>query len=227
MRCWIDCLACLALVASPLAPEREDEAQESAESEAPRAPKDASELLGELARIEGLEAAFDEVKHLDMLAKPLRRSGRLYYLRGGWVTQVVEEPSPAIVTITPDELRIAKGGDVDVRDLKSHAEARLFVRSIALVWTGDEPALAQAFAIDFTVDDDDDERSWSLELTPRSERLGRLLTGLTVAGRDFAVRRIEIEAPGERTVLEIRDADPKRRFTDEEKLRWFGIEPDR
>ena len=228
MRCWIDFLACLALGTSPpvarpqALPEQEAAAPQV---ETPASPADAAELCRALARIEGLEAGFDEVKHLAALKRPLKRSGRLYYLRGGWVAQVVEKPSPAIVTITPDELRLTQGGSVDVKDLRSHKEARLFVRSIALVWSGDEEALRETFEIVFRLVEED-RRAWTLALTPKSEQLGKMLTQLVVSGRDFGVRRIEIVAVGERTVLDVRDADPERRFSALEKQRWFGIEPD-
>lgn len=258
MRCWSGFLALLALPLSPPRPPLE--AATSAPWAEPQAdleragPTTASELLKALSAVAGLEAEFVERKKSPLLAKARTSSGRLYYLRGGYLAQVTLKPRAAQVTITPTELRITEGDRVETLDLRQNADVRLIVRALAQVWTGDEAALRETFEIEFetaapgssgadggdpeddaggSVDEGDGSEdppapSWTMALTPKGERLKALLTSLTLEGRGYVVGRVRrVSTSGAVTVTEISAANPKRRFTDDEKARLFGIEPGR
>lgn len=247
MRSWIDFLACSGLALSlptetggPELPDlahpdvahacavssavaQEPEAASATDDE--KSPRNATELFAAFADVEGLEVAFTEAKHNPFLVAPLKFEGRIFYLRGGWLARVVDKPSASTVTITPDELRVTQGESTEVVDLRSNRDLRLYVRSLARVWSGNEPELRKSFEIEFELAED--PRSWTLTLTPKSERLRELMKFLRLDGHGYGVREIEIASPGgERVVTTVQTANAKRVFTDEEKMRWFGIEPD-
>lgn len=186
-----------------------------------------------MAAMTGLEARFEEEKHLSLLAVPLRSAGRLYFLRapqdkgapgGGHLTRIVESPEPSTITISPRELRMQNRDGTEVVDLQRSDKVRTFVLSLVHVFAGEEPALAKAWTVSF-LPDPADERRWTLELLPRGKPLDQMIGSLRLFGEGQAIVRIEMHEPnGDRTVTRIVAADPQRVFDGAEQKRLFGIE---
>lgn len=218
--------ACLACVLGTVGAQTGGE-QASPPAERPR-PADASALFARLAAVRGLEAAFEEQKHLALLALPLASKGRLYFHRpepGGpaWLTRLVDSPEPASVRITPRELRLENRDGVEVVDLQKSDKVRTFVVSLVHVFAGDEAALRRSYDVAYEPDPEDGA-AWTLALEPRVEPLDKLLRELRLAGRGEAVQRIEVHEPnGDRTITHIVRADPERVFDAAERQRLFGI----
>lgn len=193
----------------------------------PARPKDAAELFRRMATTTGLEAKFEEEKHLLLLAAPLKSAGKLYFLRGtggGHLTRVVETPEPSTIRISPKELRVQNRDGTEVIDLARSDKVRTFVTSLVHVFAGDEPALAKVYSVAFTPDPKDD-KAWELVLTPRDKPLNQILKHLRFVGEGAAVVRIEMHEPnGDRTVTRIVAADPTRTFDAAEQKRLFGID---
>jgi hypothetical protein len=195
-----------------------------AEAAARPRPADAQALLASFARMPGLEAAYEEEKHIALLALPLRSRGKLYFLPPGHLTRLVEAPEPATLTISPAELRLQDRDGTEVVDLRRSDKLRLFITALVQVFAGDEARLRQTFSVDYRVDAAL-PRVWSLTLAPRAEPLDKMLKALVLHGEGEAVLRIEVVEPnGDRTVTRIVTADPSRRFDAAERRRWFGIE---
>jgi hypothetical protein len=212
-------------------PQRQGEAARQEEAHAQR-PADASELFREMAKVTGLEASFEEEKHLALLAVPLRCKGRLFFLRderGGFLARHVEEPEKSSVVITPDELRLQDLDGTEVIDLRRSDKVRAFITSLVLVFSGDEQALARVFDVRFE-HAKDSATGWTLTLTPRPQKdektsLDKMLKELRLTGDGRAVMRIEVVDPtGDRTVTRILATDPARRFDAADKKRLFGID---
>lgn len=197
-------------------------------AERPR-PRDAAALFARLGAVAGLEATFEEEKHVALLALPLRSKGRLLFHRPdpsgpGWLARVVEAPEPARVLITPRQLRLENRDGVEVIDLSRSDKVRSFVASLVHVFAGDEAALQKSYRVAYEPDPAD-AAAWTLTLTPRGEPLDKMLRQLRLGGRGEAVQRIEVHEPnGDRTVTRVLSADPARRFDDDELRRLFGIE---
>lgn len=177
----------------------------------------------------GLEARFEEDKHLALLAMPLQSKGRLYFHRPdakgpGYLARHVESPEPATVLITPTELRMQNRDGVEVIDLKRSDKVRNFITSLVHVFAGDEVALTKVYTVVFTPTDKD-PAGWTLTLTPRDKPLNQMLKSLCLVGEGEAVVRIELHEPnGDRTITRIVAADPARAFDADAKKRLFGIE---
>jgi len=183
-------------------------------------PADAAALLAAFAQVDGLEARFSEEKHLALLAAPLTSRGRLYFLRPGYLTRVVEEPERATLTIAPDELRMTGREGVQTIDLRTDDRLRAFVTSLVQVFSGDRQALERSYDLAYAAAAD----GWTLTLTPRTEELGGMLRDLTLRGSRVTLAEVVVREPGgDRTVTRIEAADPARRFTDEERASLFGI----
>jgi len=192
-------------------------------------PADASALFRTFAATTGLEATFEEDKHLALLALPLQSKGRLYFFRPdrtqpGYLSRIVESPEPSSVLITPTELRLQNRDGTEVVDLKRSDKVRNFISSLVRVFAGDEQALAKSYSIQFA-HAEKDAAGWTLTLVPLAKPLDQMLKSLTLTGEGEAVVRIEVQEPnGDRTVTRIVAADPARKFDAAEQKRLFGID---
>ncbi len=200
-------------------------------------PANATELFRAMAAMRGLEARFEEEKHLQLLAAPLHSSGALYFLRldprdagegrtaGGYLTRVVEKPEPSTVRISPRELRVQNRDGTEVIDLERSDKVRTFVSSLVQVFAGDEAALTKAWSVEFVTDPKSD-KTWTLTLSPRAAPLDKTVKSLRLVGEGRAIVRVEMLEPnGDRTVTRIVGADPDRAFDAAEQKKLFGIEP--
>ncbi len=192
---------------------------------APVRPADAAALFAAFARMEGLEARFEEEKHVALLAAPLTSRGTIYFLPPGHLARVVTAPESTTLRITPDELVVESAEGVERIDLRRSDDVRRFVTSLVRVFAGDRAALERSYDVAYGADPDaDDDAAWRLTLTPKAKPLTEMMRSLRLFGRGVEVRAIEVTEPtGDRTVTTIVEADPARRFTAEEKERLFGL----
>lgn len=190
----------------------------------PRA-ADQRELFQRFARMAGLEVAFTEQKQVALLAVPMESSGKLFFLPPAHLCRLVEKPSPSMVVITPDELRMQDKDKTEVVDLRRNDKLRAFITALVQVFAGDEAALQRSFTVDYALDPKL-PRAWRLSLLPRGKPLDQMLQSMVLVGEGEAVQRIEWTEPnGDRTVTTVVSADPARRFDAAERQRWFGIVP--
>ncbi|MFY9344569.1 MAG: outer membrane lipoprotein carrier protein LolA [Planctomycetota bacterium] len=188
-------------------------------------PADARALFAAFAKLPGLEATYEEEKHLALLAAPLKSRGRMLFLPPGYLARAVEAPEKSLLVITPDELRIDGRDGREVIDLKRSDRVRLFVTALVQVFAGNEPVLAKSFTVDYALDARS-KTGWTLVLLPKEKALQQMIKSMTLRGEGVAVTAVEVEDPnGDRTVTKIVTADANRTFDAAEKKRWFGIEP--
>jgi hypothetical protein len=206
--------AALVLSAPPDAPAKADAA----------APSTLDALLQGFQGMPGLEARFEEEKHVALLAAPLTSRGRLYFAPPSTLLRRVESPQPAEVLITPTGVRIRQGSNEEVIDLRARRDVRPLVESMLWIFRGDRQALEGAWRVTYRPLEGEDAGRWRLSLRPRGAPLDRLIAELSLEGRGYAVTQIEVkETSGDRTVTRILEANPRRTFTPEERQRLFGI----
>ncbi len=225
MHCWNGFLVASCLAFAPIATNPLQEDPQVAEEEVQdKRPVDAKELFARFAKMEGLEVSFSEKKHIALLAVPLESSGKIYFMRPGYLSRVIEKPAKSNLTITPDELRLVNEREQKVVDLRQNAELRAFVTSLLHVFSGDSERLKRSYKVVYELDKED-EAKWVLTLTPLKKPLTEMLRSLRLVGSRSAVERIEMHEPnGDKTLTTVLTNNPKRRFTPEEKKSLFGIE---
>jgi hypothetical protein len=187
-------------------------------------PADVAAVLSAFAAMPGLEARFEETKHLALLAAPLVSSGRLYFAPPGTLARVVEAPAESKIVITPTALRYEDAAGGGAIDLRARPDVKLFVESFARVLAGDRAGLETIYTLRF--EPQRQGAPWLLELVPKGPPLSQLVKHLRVRGVGLAVQDIRVvEAAGDETVTRILAADPTRRFTAQERQRLFGVAP--
>jgi hypothetical protein len=214
-------LAVLALALGPLAAPSEAPAR----ADAIEAPATLDALLEGFRGMSGLEARFEEEKHVALLATPLTSRGRLYFAPPSALLRRVEWPQVADILITPTGVRLRQSGHEEVIDLRARPEVRPLVESMLWIFRGDRAALETAFRVTYRRLEGEDAGRFRLTLAPRGAPLDRLIAELVIEGRGFAVERVEVrETSGDRTVTRIVDANPRRIFTADERRALFGAD---
>ncbi len=226
MHCWNGFLLASCLALAPL--QKGDTATPDAQEETQLGrPVNAKELLERFAKMEGLEVSFSEKKHIALLAVPLESKGKIYFMRPGFLSRVIETPTKSSLTITPDELRMVNSREDKTVDLRQNADLRILVTSLLRVFAGDREDLERAYEMRYEIDKED-EAKWALVLVPRKKPLTEMLKSLRLEGSGSAVSKIEMFEPnGDKTVTTVLTNNPKRRFTIAEKKALFGIEADK
>jgi hypothetical protein len=189
-----------------------------ARAQAPRAPS-LDGLLRAFASMPGLEARFVEEKTMSLLAVPLKSEGRIFFSPPGHLLRRIESPRPAELLVSGGTLRIRENGRVQELDLASRADVRPLVESLLWLFTGDREALETAFHVRFEAG-----RAWTLSLRPKHAPLDKLVTELRLTGDGLAVKTVEVhESSGDKSVMRILEANPRRTFDAKEKKRLFGV----
>ena len=219
--------ACLAAALPAQQPNQQPDQQQD---EKPQRPKDLGALFQQFRAMHGMSASYTEKKHLSLLAVPLSSSGALHYMTdadgdNGRLVRVVEKPEPSKLTVSEEELRIQDKRGTEVIDLRQSGRVRLFVTSLMQVFRGDAEALRRHYEVRFQhVAKTGD--AWRLDLTPKQAPLDKILRSLSLRGRGEAVTEIVLTEPsGDRTVTTVTKADPRRTFTEKERLEIFGVRP--
>jgi outer membrane lipoprotein-sorting protein len=188
-----------------------------AQAQAPRA-VELDALMRAFASMPGLEARFVEEKTMSLLAVPLKSEGSIYFSPPGHLLRRIESPKPAELLVSGGTLRIRENGREQELDLASRADVRPLVESLLWIFTGNRQALEAAFHVRF-----EPGETWALALRPRRAPLDKLIDEIRLMGEGLAVRTVEVrERSGDRSLMRIVDANPRRTFDAKEKKRLFG-----
>lgn len=199
----------------------------SAQAEAPsqrearvNASVDLASLMAAFRAMPGLEATYEEEKHLALLAAPLRSKGTMFYAPGGYLLRRVEGAGGASMVLTPRELRVVEAGKTQRFDLRARPDIAHFVQSFLWILSGDEAALNEHFEITFEAQTAD--TPWRLSLTPKDRNMAHIVRQIQVRGEGLFVQEVRVEEQsGDATVTRITNANAERRFSDAERRALF------
>ena len=197
------------------------------DSRAESSPGTFSELLAGFESMQGFEAEFEETKFLALLAVPLRSEGRLFFSPPSSLLRRIESPRDQSILVSANTIRLSEPGREQTIDLGSRTEIRPLVESLLWLFSGNREALESIYHIEFSASESTSAArplGWQIEFVPRDEPLSQMIEVLRVSGRGHLARTIEVEeVGGDRTVTQIRAANPNRTFTPEERETLFGI----
>jgi outer membrane lipoprotein-sorting protein len=183
-------------------------------------------LLEEFRKSPGFSARFAEEKHIALLKAPLKSEGALYFLPKDKLARHVEQPKRSVLLLDGHVLRVADGDGVRRLDLAQSPALAALVQSFAHVLGGDRVALDRNFLVDFKGEQGSAgfQARWQLRLRPRGEPLSRMVTSLEVTGKGKGMTSLVVEEPsGDRSITRFTEVQPQRRFSDEERKRFFAL----
>ena len=165
--------------------------------------QDASGLLRSLAQPPPATIRYVEVRFSKLLVEPLVVSGRLSYLGPGRFDRVVERPYDETTSIRDGEVVVRRGDQPATRfSLKRAPALEGLLDTFGALLAGDGALLQRSFTSTLS----GDESSWRFDLVPRSQAIGKWLSGIVIDGAGTVPRCITLTEPdGDRGVMLLGD----------------------
>ena len=155
-----------------------------------------------LARVKSASAQFVERKTVRVLDAPLVSSGTLLYVAPDQVEKITVLPERERLAISGDKLTIESGVDNRRRTLSlaSEPEIAVFVEGIRATLAGDLPALGRFYRVEL----EGGPTAWRLSLTPRAEKVAKLVSSIRISGSGQKITAVETnEADGDRSEMSV------------------------
>jgi hypothetical protein len=161
-----------------------------------------ADAVGDTGRVSPpARVGFQEERHNPLFEQPLILEGYLEYLGPGALRKVIESPFEEALSIEQGELRITRDGQTNRLPVKRNTALETLLGAFEALLSGDSGRLEDVF--DYEVSGD--LSKWTIELTPKSRRIGKHLSGLRVGGDRSGISRILIRLrEGEWHVMSIR-----------------------
>ena len=132
---------------------------------------------------------FREVRHNQMLKDNLVMTGYLEYLEAGSLRKVIETPFEEAYLIRSDRIEIDRRGVTKTLSLRKSRTLRTMLGGIEAILAGETEQLALVFDYELSGVEED----WSLQLLPRSKKMVKQVTSLTVTGDLESVTAIRFD----------------------------------
>ncbi|MDH3620198.1 MAG: hypothetical protein OES93_15050 [Gammaproteobacteria bacterium] len=132
---------------------------------------------------------FQEERHNALFEEPLRLTGYLEYLEDGELRKVIETPFAEAFHVRSDHVEIERDGETQVLPIRKSRSLKVMLGGIEAILAGDTERIGKVFVHELSGTESD----WSMRLTPRSKRVARQLTALTVTGGGDAVTGIRFD----------------------------------
>jgi len=163
-------------------------------------------LMDMLAAVPGAKDSFTETRHSALLNAPLVLKGSLVYARPDRLEKNVLAPYEERTVIAGNSVTIENRALKQKRtfSLTSSAAISALVESMRATLAGDRAALERHYSIQL----EGRAEAWTLNLSPREQKLAAMVKRIQIAGVRERVKRIEIEeGGGDRSVMLI-GSDP-------------------
>jgi hypothetical protein len=162
-------------------------------------------LMQALAQRGSGQARFTEVRFIQGLAAPLRSAGTLSYKAPDQLARRTTWPRPELFEVQGNQLTLERSGRVRRLQVDAVPELAALVAALSGVLNGNAQQLGQHFEVVAS----GSLAQWSLQLTPRHERLGRLVREMRLSGRHADLLELELHlADGDRSVMQIEPTPP-------------------
>ena len=135
---------------------------------------------------------FREERHNPMLAEPLVLTGHLEYLELGVLRKVIETPFQEAFQVDAQHIIIERDGQTRKLSLNKSRSLRTILGAIEAILAGEADRLESDFDYELsgTVD------SWTVRLTPISQRIAKQLESLQVSGDGESATGIRVDLAG-------------------------------
>ena len=136
--------------------------------------------------------AFREERHNPMLAEPLVLTGHLEYLELGVLRKVIETPFQEAFQVDAQHIIIERDGQTRKLSLNKSRSLRTILGAIEAILAGEADRLESDFDYELsgTVD------SWTVRLTPISQRIAKQLESLQINGDGESATGIRVDLAG-------------------------------
>lgn len=149
--------------------------------------------------------AFQEERHNPMFEQPLVVEGYLEYVGEGVLRKVIESPFEETLSIEAGELVITRDGKTHRLPVRRNKSLEALLGAFEALLSGDATRLEAVFDHEVS----GDASNWTIDLTPKSRRVGKHLSSVQVSGDSRGVGKLLIHLDdGEWHVMNIQHEAP-------------------
>ena len=145
------------------------------------------------------QARFTEIKYLSALDQPLRVQGEVRFTPPDQMQRLVTAPYREQMTVAGGMLTLQREGEKPRElALEDNPPVAAFVTAFLATLAGDQALLEEHYLLDLA----GDENAWTLDLTPRDEKLAKRVSYIRVSGAGDRLHSFEThQANGDRSVM--------------------------
>jgi hypothetical protein len=161
-----------------------------------------TDLMQLLSESKTGKAIFVEKKYISIIDRPIESSGELAFTAPDKLEKRTLKPKPEALILEGDKLTIDQPGKRHLTvGLQDHPEVAAFVESIRATLAGDRSALEKFYALELT----GSAEQWQLVLTPRQERMLKIISRIRIGGAYADVKNIDFfQGDGDRSEMLIK-----------------------
>lgn len=159
------------------------------------------DLFARFAAVGSSNARFVETREVSLLNAPMESSGTLTYRRPDFLEKRTLQPQAESLRLDGDRLTLTRAdGASRTLSVSSMPEIQSYVESIRATLRGDVPTIMRFYEVAL----DGTEQDWRMQLVPRADEARATVQRIVIAGREAAIRQIEVQqADGDRSVMTI------------------------
>ncbi len=161
-----------------------------------------SDLMQLLGESKAGKALFVEKKYIGIIDRPIESSGELSFTAPDRLEKRTLKPKAETLLLEGNKLTVGQPGKRHFTvDLQEYPEVAAFVESIRGTLAGDLAALEKFYVLELT----GSEKLWQLMLTPRQERMLKIISRIQIRGTHADVKNIDFyHGDGDRSEMLIK-----------------------
>ncbi len=140
-----------------------------------------------------IECDFTQYKHLTIMDEPLVSSGKFYFGQDDKVRLDYTKPSPYLIVLNGQKVKIATGGKSNVYDMSSYQMVTVMKSMLSSCLLGDFSGAGR----DYRMSVSEDRSVYVVEIEPRNKRIKKYLTKIEVTfdKKDLSVNQLVVREP--------------------------------
>ena len=140
-----------------------------------------------------IECDFMQFKHLVIMDEPLVSSGKFYFMQDDKVCLDYTQPSPYLIVLNGQKVKIATGGKSNVYDMSSYQMVTVMKSMLSSCLLGDFSGVGR----DYRMSVSEDRTVYQVEIEPLNRNIKRYLQKIEITfdKKDLSVNQLIVREP--------------------------------
>jgi len=140
--------------------------------------------------VKSIESDFKQIKHVGAFNKDIISSGKFYYKASDKIRLNYVKPSPYLIVINADKIKIESEGKKNVMNLKDNKQMKEMQRMLTACMTGNFSGLTN----DYLIEVNDDGQFYLVNVKPVNDNIKKYVTkyDIYLNRKDMSVNKLRI-----------------------------------
>jgi len=150
-------------------------------------------LSTENKQFTNIECDFVQYKYLTIMDEPLVSSGRFYYQQDDKIRLDYFQPSPYLIVLNGQKVKIVVGGKTNVYDMSAYQMITMIKSMLSACLFGDFSGAGRDYRMSVT----EDKTVYQVNIEPLNRRMKRYLQKIEISfdKKDFSVNQLLVREP--------------------------------